>query len=223
MKETYSRNGQAVRDLLHDRARRGESRGRNVGTGVAVDHHRSHNVHDRVNDLQHGQRSREHLHVLHFRHDTEERDVGNKGKDNVRHGQEGIGEAGRGGDVVLDVVRCLHADGDHGDDGRDQDTDGRDGGHDEDLVRGSRECTEEADDQTDNSKDHGAGAVVGDRVEQHGECKDVAGHQEDDEQELAEVENFPSDRSKQHLTRITHTVHMGIAQLELAHDISGVP
>lgn len=149
--------------------------------------------------------------------------MGDVSKDDVGNSQESVRKGGRGGDVVLDIVRGLNSNGDHGNEGSDQDTDGGSDGHVEHLSGFARKRANTANDQTDYSEDDRAGSVVCDGVEKNGEGQDVTGHQEDDEQDLAKVEQLAAKRAHQKLASITHAVHLGEAQLELAHDIAGVP
>lgn len=65
--------------------------------------------------------------------------------------------------------------------------------------------------------------MIRDGVEQHREGEDVTRHQEDQEQQLANAEDFASDGAKEQLTRVSHAVNLGIPQLELAHDIARIP
>lgn len=221
--EGYRWDGKAVCDLLHHGSCGGQSRGGHVRSRVAVDDHCGDDVHDGIDDLQHGERLGEFAGVLHLGDDAEEGDVGDEREDDVGHGEEAIREAGRRGDFVRDLLGHLDRDGDHGDDGSGEDTGCRDEGHPEDLVCCARQGTEETEDQAHNAKDDGAGAVAGDRVEQHGEGEDVACHQEDDEQQLTGVEDFPADSTEEQLPCVAHAVHLRVPELELAHDIPGVP
>lgn len=149
--------------------------------------------------------------------------MGDEGEDNVGDGQESVREAGRSGDIVLDVIGGLNGDGNHGDNSGDQDTDSGDGGHHEDLARGTRKRSDGACNQSDHSEDDGTGAVVCDGVERHGECEDVTGHQEDDKQKLANIANFASNGAHKKFTSVSHAVDLGVAQLELTHDIACIP
>lgn len=178
---THRWDSQAIGDLLHHRSSGRQSRRCDSRAGIAVDDHSSHNVHGSIDNLQHSEGLGEIGGILHLRHDTEERDVGNEGEDDVGDGQEAFLEGRGRDDIVLDIIGGLDTDGNHRDDGGYQDTDGGDDGHPEDLLCCTRQCRKTADDQTDNSEDNGAGTVVRDGVEQHGEGEDVAGHQEDDE------------------------------------------
>lgn len=51
----------------------------------------------------------------------------------------------------------------------------------------------------------------------------MTGHEEDQEEKLANAEDFPSDAAEQQFTCITHAVHLGIPQLELPNDVSRIP
>lgn len=51
----------------------------------------------------------------------------------------------------------------------------------------------------------------------------MAGHQEDQEQQLAEIEQLSPEWAQKELTSVAHTMHLGIPQLELAHDVPSVP
>lgn len=220
---TYSWNGEAVGDLLHDGTSRGQSRRAHIRAGIAVDDHSRNNVHDGIDNLEHSQGLGKFAHVLHFRHDTEEGHVGDIGEDNVGNGQKGVRKRGRRGDVVLDIVWGLNSNGDHGNHSSDEDTDSGGNGHVEHLAGLSRKRANAAKDQADYSEDDSAGSVVGDGVEKHGEGENVTGHQEDDEQDLAKVEQLAAEWTHKKLAGITHAVHLGEAQLELAHDIARVP
>lgn len=75
--DTHGRNGNAVCNLAHQRTGRGQSRGSNVRTGVAVNDHGGDDVHGRISDLQHSQRLGEVARILHFRGKSEEGHVSN--------------------------------------------------------------------------------------------------------------------------------------------------
>ena len=166
-----------------------------------------------------------------------------EGKDNVGHREEGVGEAGVGRDIHLDMIGGLHGNGHHGDDGGNSDTSagcreiswpeigGEAGfhgkltnkGHDVHLAHRARKGADEADDQADDTEDDGAGTVAGDGVEQHGKGENVTGHQEDTEQQLAKEEDLASNAAKEEFTGIAHAVDLGVAELELADDIARIP
>lgn len=190
---TYRWNGEAVCNLLHHRSSRREGGRCDIRARIAVDDHGGHNVHSSIDNLEHSEGLGEIAGILHLRHDTEERDVGNEGEDDVGDSQETFLEGRGGDDIVLNISGRLDTNGNHGDDGGDQDTDGGDDGHPEDFLCRAWEGRKTADDQTDNSEDNGAGTVVRDGVEQDRECENVTGHQEDNEQQLADEENLASD------------------------------
>jgi hypothetical protein len=220
---THRWNGEAVGNLLHHRSSRRKSGRCDIRARIAVDDHGGHNVHSSIDHLEHSEGLGEIAGILHLRHDTEERDVGNEGEDDVGDGQETFLEGRGGDDIVLDISGCLDTDGNHGDDGGDQDTEGGDGGHPEDFLCRAWEGRKTADDQADNSEDNGAGAVVRDSVEQDREGENVTGHQENDEQKLTDEENLASDGAKKKLASIAHAVDLGVTLLELAHGVSSVP
>ena len=220
---THRWDGKTVGNLLHHRSSGRQSRGCDSRAGIAVDDHGSHDVHSSIDNLQHSEGLGEIGGILHLRHDTEERDVGNEGEDDVGDGQETFLEGRGRDDIVLNIIGGLDTDGNHRDDGSYQDTDGGYDGHPENLLCCTRESGKTADDQTDNSEDNGAGTVVRDGVEQHGEGENVTGHQEDDEQQLADEENLTSDGAEKKLAGITHAVYLRETLLELAHGVSSVP
>lgn len=149
--------------------------------------------------------------------------MGDEREHNVGNSQEGVHKGRVGSDIVLDVIWGLDTNRDHSDDGRNQDTGSGDSRHDEHLASGAWEGTYAADDQPDHAEDDGAGAVVGDGVEEHREGENVAGHEEDDEEQLTPVADFTADWAHEHLSCVAHAVHVGVAQLELAHNETGVP
>lgn len=196
-KTTHCRDSQAVGNLLHQRSCGREGGRGDIRARIAVNDHCSHNVHSGIDDLKHGEGFGEITGILHLRHDTEERHVGDKGENDVGDSQESFLEGHGCRDIVLDIIGCLNSDGNHGDKGGDENTNGGDDGHPKDLLRCPRKGRNAADYQTDNSKDNGAGTVIRDCVEEYREGENVASHQEDNEQQLADKADLSSDRAKE--------------------------
>lgn len=64
--------------------------------------------------------------------------------------------------------------------------------------------------------------MVGNGVHHDVPRQEVAATDKNEDNELGRAKDFPANAAKEDLARIRHVVHLGISQLELAHDIGGV-
>lgn len=51
----------------------------------------------------------------------------------------------------------------------------------------------------------------------------MTGHHEDQERKLAKIQELAAKPAQKDLTRIRHTVDLGIAEFELADNVPGIP
>lgn len=59
-------------------------------------------------------------------------------------------------------------------------------------------------------------------VESHGKGEDVAGHEEDEEEQLADTEQFATKTAHHDLAGVGHTEHMRVFLFKLADHIAGI-
>ena len=92
-----------------------------------------------------------------------------------------------------------------------------------DFFHCPRQGAQKADDQSDNTKHQCAGAVVRQDVHQDIKRHYIARHEKNQQQELADSQEFATEAAQQELASISHAVNLGMTELELADDISCVP
>ena len=215
-------DGNAVGDLLHERAGGGEGRGLDGITDIVVDDDTGGEVQADLEALEHEEGLLEVLGALHLGDETEESDVGAVGEDNVGDGLEGSVQVGLDGGLDHTAGVLLHGDGDHGDQDGAEDADERaerDPGH---AAHSTGNGQHQRDEHADQGKDNGAGAVVGDGVHHDAEGQDVTAHDEDTEQELTSTEQLTAEGSQQDLTGVTQVLDVGVTFTHQTDVVSGI-
>lgn len=120
---TYSRDGNAVGNLLQDWTGGAKGWGGDVLSGVVVDDDGSDGIEDDLESLQHVQSLGEVSGLTHLSEKTEEGYMGAVGEDNVGDSSECLVQVGVHGSLESCISSILDTNTDHSDDDSSKDTD----------------------------------------------------------------------------------------------------
>lgn len=143
-------------------------------------------------------------------------------KDDIEDGGKGCDQVDVGGGLDGLTAGVFDAQTDHTDDDGGHDTRKRNHGQPGHVVEGSGQGTDQRNDQAHDAENNGAGAMIGEDVERDGEGDQMAGHEEDNEEDLGDPQEFPTNPAHENLTGVGHAHDVGISELELAEDVTGV-
>ena len=91
-----------------------------------------------------------------------------------------------------------------------------------DVLEGSRKCHQDGDGQADQRVDDCTCGVARQNIHHDRKGRQMSRHDEDQDEELSETEQFPTDRSKQDHSSVSHARALWVLELELTDHVASV-